>query len=117
NVRVYGIDQWAKLFTDRQLVAATEHVRAFRELVGEVREKELDKGLADSIVTCLALAVSNGLQYQCNTATFLSDHVVAAFIQGQSLGMKMDFVETNPVVSDLVGGFDYALSKTLSGVE
>ncbi len=116
NVRVYGVDQWAKLFTPRQLHSALTHAATLRELADTIKADVPDRALADAVINCLALAVSNGLQYQCNIATYLSDGIVSAFIQGQSLGMKMDFVEANPVMSDLVGGLDYTLHKHLLGL-
>ena len=117
NVRVYGIDQWAKLFTPRQLIAAVEQVQAVRDVARSIVAETHDRELADAVITCLALIVSNSLQYQCSIATYLSDGIKSAFIQGQSLGMKMDFVEANPLIAELVGGFDYSLQKTLTGLE
>ena len=117
NVRVYGIDQWAKLFTPRQLIAAVEQVQAVRDVARSIVAETHDRELADAVITCLALIVSNSLQYQCSIATYLSDGTKSAFIQGQSLGMKMDFVEANPLIAELVGGFDYSLQKTLTGLE
>ena len=116
NVRVYGIDKWHKLYTNRQLVSATKHIQLFRNLSREILKTE-DKGLATAIIKCLSLSISNSFQYQCNIATYLSEHVVSAFIQGQSLGMKMDFVESNPLMPSLVGGYEYSLNKLLSGLE
>ena len=117
NVRVYGIDKWSKLYNNRQLASAIHHVLALRDLAQTINSTEKDKTLAEAVIKCLALVVSNGFQYQCNIATYLSDGICSAFIQGQSLGMKMDFVEANPLVPDLVGGFDYALAKTLSALQ
>ena len=117
NVRVYGIDQWQKLFTPRQLVSTSVQVREFRIIAKKIKKEIKDEILANSIITSLGLIISNSLQYQCNIATYLSDGIVSAFIQGQSLGMKMDFVEANPIMPDLVGGFDYSLNKYLSGID
>jgi len=117
NVRVYGIDQWQKLFTHRQLVATSIQVKEFRLLAKKINDETKDKILAQAVITSLGLIISNSLQYQCNIATYLSDGIVSAFIQGQSLGMKMDFVEANPIMPDLVGGYEYSLNKYLSGID
>lgn len=100
NVRVYGIDRWEKLFTNRQLLSAAHQVLLFREIAKKITANESDPRTSEAVVTCLALAISNSLQYQCSIATYLSDGIVSAFIQGQSLGMKMDFVEANPLQRD-----------------
>jgi putative DNA methylase len=117
NVRVYGIDQWQKLFTKRQLVATVIQVNEFRKIAIQIKKDIKDVKLQEAVITCLGLVISNSLQYQCNIATYLSDGIKSAFIQGQSLGMKMDFVEANPLMPDLAGGFDYSNNKFLSGIE
>jgi len=117
NVRIYGIDEWAKLFTPRQLHSNLTQVNAFREICHEIKTALNDEGLFNAVSSCIALIISNGFQYQCNIATYLSDGIVSAFIQGQSLGMKMDFVEANPLMFDLVGGIDYSIKKQITGLE
>jgi len=117
NVRVYGIDEWHKLFHGRQLVSAlvmTETVRRAAMLIAESNDDVLFR---KAVAECVALSVSNSLQYQCNIATYLTEGIKSAFIQGQSLPMKMDFVEANPLMEDLAGGYLYSLSQHVSALE
>jgi len=116
NVRVYGIDEWRKLFHRRQLLSALVFVDTVRKTAVRIREAVEDSGLATSVINCLALSVSNAFQYQCNIATYLTEGVKSAFIQGQSLPMKMDFIEANPLMEDLAGGYHYSLCQHLSGL-
>ncbi|MDI7259151.1 MAG: DUF1156 domain-containing protein [Thermodesulfobacteriota bacterium] len=117
NVRVYGVDEWCKLFHRRQLLSSlifTETVRRAATVVkGEIR----DDAFASAIIECLALSVSNAFQYQCNIATYLTEGIKSAFIQGQSLPMKMDFIEANPLIDELAGGYPYSLSQHVSGLD
>jgi adenine-specific DNA methylase len=75
--------------------------------------------MADAIIECVALAVSNSLQFQCNITTYPSERAgfISAFIQGQSLPMKMDFVEVNPLVKGLAGGLEFTIDQHLSGLD
>lgn len=116
NVRVYGIDEWQKLFTPRQLLSALTFVQLVREGAQQIKTSVQDSGLASAIVECLALSVSNSLQYQCNIATYLTEGIKSAFIQGQSLPMKLDYIEANPLIQNLAGGYDYSLEQHLSGL-
>lgn len=113
NVRVYGIDKWSKLFHRRQLLSAlifSEEVRlAHKELITQCGPE-----LAAAAGECLALSVSSALQYQCSIATYLTESVKSAFIQGQSLPMKFDFIEANPFIEGLAGGYTYSLQSVAS---
>lgn len=117
NVNVYGIDEWQKLFYRRQLLSALTFTGIIRKTKEEMVKVIDDKEFLCAILDCLALSVSNSFQYQCNIATYLTEGVKSAFIQGQSLPMKMDFIEANPIMEELAGGYDYSLSQHLSGLD
>lgn len=117
NVRVYGIDKWRGLFTDRQLVSALELVSLFHELSKQICSEVEDAHIRQAVTLSIGLSLSNSLQYQCNIATWLSESIKSAFIQGQSLPMKMDFVEANPLIQGLAGGLAYSFAKHRSGIE
>jgi len=117
NVRVYGIDKWSKLFTNRQLLSNIILIEQFRKISILIKEEIRDPKEANEIINCLALAYSNSIQYQCNIATYLTEGVKSAFIQGQSLPMKMDFIEANPLIEDLAGGYEYSFSQHISGLK
>lgn len=117
NVRVYGIDQWHKLFHRRQLLSAIVFTNITREAIDNINKQYSDKELAMAIAQCLSLSVSNAFQYQCNIATYLTEGIKSAFIQGQSLPMKMDFIEANPLMEELAGSYAYSLSQHISGLD
>jgi len=83
----------------------------------KIRHQISDTIFGSAVIECLALSVSNSFQYQCNIATYLTEGIKSAFIQGQSLPMKMDFIEANPLMDELAGGYQYSLSQHLSGLE
>ena len=117
NVRVYGINQWKKIFYRRQLLSTLIFTKSVRIIATEIKRLISDRMFANAIINCLALSVSNSFQYQCNIATYLTEGIKSAFIQGQSLPMKMDFIEANPLMDDLAGSYSYSLSQHLSGLE
>jgi len=116
NVRVYGIDRWSKLFTHRQLLSCLSFTRIIRRFGEQIASRIGNCGLAAALTECLALSVSNSFQYQCSIATYLTEGIKSAFIQGQSLPMKMDFVEANPLMDELAGGYPYSLSQHVSAL-
>ena len=117
NVRVYGIDRWYKLYHRRQLLSALVFTSITRQAAEHIRAQTRDRRFADAVIECVALSVSNAFQYQCNIATYLTEGVKSAFIQGQSLPMKMDFIEANPLMDELAGGYPYSLAQHVSGLE
>jgi putative DNA methylase len=116
NVRVYGINQWDKLFNARQLLSAIIFVSTLRDSAQEILKEYENKDFAVAIIESLSLSISNAFQYQCNIATYLTEGIKSAFIQGQSLPMKMDFIEANPIMDELAGSYDYSLKQHISGL-
>ncbi len=116
SIYLYGIRSWGQLFTDRQALA----ICTYRKYVSEIYKKSLDSSkdsdFARSLVTALALTVSNMTQYISNLSNYVKDGMVSAFIHG-GLGMKFDFAEVNPLAKDFVGTFDYALQNTLEVIK
>lgn len=119
NVKVYGIDRWRKLFLDRQLLSAVAFVRIIHKLDEETKTAIPDVGLQRAVLVSLALAASNTLQYLTSITTRHPERIgfLSAFIQGQSLPMKMDFAEINPLVEGLAGGFQFTLEQHIAGLE
>ena len=115
TVYVYGLDEWWKLFTPRQLVALT----TFSELLVEVRqriladavaagladdEKRLRDGgrgavaYADAIATYLAFAIDRLADRNCTICSWDSSrqHARNVFAR-QAIPMSWDFTENNPI--------------------
>ena len=112
SIHLYGLDHWAKLFTNRQLVALT----TFSSLLTEIRElvkddacraglsedglRLRDGGLgaaayADAMVTYLAFAVDRCADYWSTIATWGGGFVAHTFGR-QAIPMVWDFAEANP---------------------
>lgn len=114
NPGLWNISTYGDLFTPRQALAMSTFVRVVRELQDELKTARLDSTLSDAVCTCLALAVSNLSHYLSSVSIYALDHMISAFIQGSGMAMRPDFAEANPLMSDLVGGFDYSLKQLIS---
>lgn len=123
NVVRYGLDEWADLFTNRQLVALT----TFSDLVGEAREQVLTDALtaglpegerlqaggsgaaayADAIAIYLAFAVSrvtNKNNSICTWDSSMKMQAVRGLFSRQAIPMAWDFAEAN-LFADSSGSF------------
>jgi len=111
----YGFDAFAKLFTQRQLVALT----TFSDLVGEAREQVMrdagagsttvpvafgDRdgrapGYADAVATYLGIAASKSADSNSTICTWMSGikyEVVRTTFSRQALSMNWDYAESSP---------------------
>jgi putative DNA methylase len=114
-VTIYGLDEWWKLFTPRQLVALT----TFSDLLPEVWDMArrdataggfTDDGVrlrdggagatayADAIVTYLAFAVDKMADRNCSICSWDSSRMHARNVFArQAIPMTWDFAENNPL--------------------
>ncbi|WP_254175250.1 DUF1156 domain-containing protein [Planktothrix pseudagardhii] len=116
RVQLYGMEYWGNLFTSRQALALTTLVRLIKE-TGEKLANSEDKGLADAVQTCLALAVDR----QANTLTSLSRwNTAGEKIEGlfarQAIPMVWDIAEAN-LFSGATGGLNGAINWVLDVCE
>jgi putative DNA methylase len=114
--RAFGLDEWWKLFTPRQLVALT----TFSDLLPEVREKSRNDAMAagipadgvrlrdggsgaeayaDAIVTYLAFAVDKCADYWSSIATWAHQGFIRNTFSKQAIPMTWDYAEVNPFSS------------------
>ena len=130
----YGLDEWWKLFTARQLTA----LMAFSDLLSDVWKCVVDDatraGLeddgnrlrdnggkatayADAIVTYLAFAIDKSADYWSTIAVWAQQGFVAHTFGRQAIPMTWDFAESNPFSSStgswmsMVGWIRRALSE------
>ena len=118
----YGLDEWWKLFTPRQLSALT----TFSDLLPEVAEKAkadavaagfADDGVrlrdggtgatayADALVTYLAFAIDKALDFNCSLSGWDSTNLkIRNLFARQAVSMSWDFAECN-IVGERVGSF------------
>ena len=108
-VREYGLDQWGKLFSQRQLVALTTFARLVAEARIAMQATGHDEDYVRAVVTYLGLAMDR-LANQHSTLSRW--HVGGEKLEGvfarQALPMVWDFTEGNPL-SGHTGDFRGAL--------
>ncbi len=114
---VYGLDDWAKLFTPRQLLALT----TFSDLLIDVRtviERDAEaaglpdddrplrdggagtRAYADAVVTYLAFVVDKCADYWSSICTWISPiGAIRNTFARQAIPMTWDYAETNPFSS------------------
>ena len=124
----YGMDEWWKLFTPRQLVALT----TFSDLLVEVKELILadataaglvDDGMrlrdggrgssahADAVVTYLAFAIDKCANLWSSLVTWMNDRgAFREVFARQAIPMAWDFAEASPF-SEKGGSWSLCLSK------
>ena len=117
TVYVYGLDEWWKLFTSRQLIALTTFSDLLSEVRELVREDALSAGIsddatrlrdggsgvtayADAVVTYLAFAVDKCADYWSTLCTWNNSRELIRNTFGrQAIPMTWDFAECNPFSS------------------
>lgn len=127
RVQAYGFEQYADLFTARQLTA----LATFSDLVSEARDKVLEAALsagmpegdrleaggtqavayADAVATYLGFAVSRLADYGSSIATWMPDpknEGIRNTFARQAIPMTWDFAEANPL-SSASGNFWFML--------
>lgn len=131
RVQAYGMNEWADLFTNRQLLALS----TLSDLVMEARERVLRDALgvgmpagdplerggtgaeayADSVATFLGLAVSRYAD-MCNSICSWNqtNENVRALFARQAIPMTWDFVEANPFGQVGISGPIDSVAKALN---
>ena len=116
TVYVYGLDEWWKLFSSRQLVALTTFSdllsEVYERIVGDARFAGLadDAGrlrdgesgataYADAVVTYLAFAVDKCADYWSTICTWATGGFIRGTFGRQAIPMTWDFAECNPFSS------------------
>ena len=114
TVYVYGLDEWHKLFSSRQLIALT----TFSELLSEVRERVLEdsrsaglhdddirlkdggsgaSAYADAVVTYLAFTIDKLADFCSSLCSWNSPNSQIRYVfSRQAIPMTWDFAEVNP---------------------
>ena len=128
TVYVYGLDEWSKLFTTRQLVALTTFSDLLGEVANNVRTDAAAAGIADdqarlrdhgcgatayadAVVTYLAFVIDKCTNLWSNLVTWMNDRgAFREVFSRQGIPMAWDFAEANPF-SGQGGGWDLCLSK------
>ncbi|RLB28252.1 MAG: DUF1156 domain-containing protein [Deltaproteobacteria bacterium] len=114
---LYGIKTWGDLFSPRQKLALHTIGKILNEYRDVLKREGHPEDFVKGVITTLSLAVSNSIHYQTTMSTWLSEGMISAFIAGNAIAMRWDWAEANPLVSEYVGGLDFAFKKSLSALE
>ena len=109
SVNGYGMDQWHKLFTPRQLLAMgtfVKHTRFAKEAMGNC---SYSQQWIEAISAYLACGIDKLADYETTLCMWqLSREAVAHTFTRYALPMTWDFTEVNPI-SGSTGGYDNGL--------
>ena len=99
RVQRYGFDQWAKLFTDRQLVA----ISILTNLIREIRVKfshQDDNYFLFAVVAMLAVSLDRAINYMSTLCIWepAAGEIKQTFLRF-ALPVTWDFAEGNPLVA------------------
>ncbi len=108
RVAAYGIDTWAKMFSDRQLLLQSTFAAEFSELVPEIRGA-LPAERADAVLTLLALMQGKALNYNSKMASWHQvRQVMRSTFEKHVFQWKFAFAEFEGVAL-----LDFALAQLL----
>lgn len=116
NYGSYGAKTWGDLFSPRQKLSLYTLGELVREYEAQLITAGVDKILARDTAATLALGVSNIVHYSTNISTWLAEHMISCFIQGNTIAMRMDWAEANPISTQYVGSIDYSFSQGLQAI-
>lgn len=112
-VTIYGLDEWWKLFTPRQLTALTTFSDVLEEVHSRVTDDAKRAGLtgddtrlrdggvgaiayADAVVTYLAFVIDKCADYWSTISTWAEQGFIRNTFARQAIPMTWDFAECNP---------------------
>jgi adenine-specific DNA methylase len=116
NYGSYGARTWGDLFSPRQKLSLSILGDVIKEYGEHLRKLKKDEELVKSTISLLALGVSNIVHYMTNISTWLSEGMISCFIQGNTIAMRMDWAEANPMVDGYAGGIDFSFTKGVDAV-
>jgi len=111
----YGLDTWARLFTNRQLLALGTLVRAIRDAPAEMGE--YPAAWREALLACLAPSISKLTDRGSSLATWTNDHdKIRNTFARFALPIVWDFAESCPL-ADTTGGFLQAVDWVARYIE
>ena len=110
RVDAFGLDQWNKLFNDRQLLALTTFARLVGKAHTAIRECGMEEEYAKAVATYLGLAVDRLADRSSTLCRWDNGYEkIANTFTRQALPMVWDYCEVNPF-SGATGDFRGALA-------
>lgn len=106
---VYGIDDWAGLFNNRQLYVLATFCSAVRNAHAAMLEEGMNQSRATALATYLACGISRAVDYNSAFATWLpsAEKVTHTFPQ-QAIRMAWHYTEINPL-AEVSGNWEGAV--------
>ena len=99
-ITAFGVNEWGKLFNERQLLALTTFARLVREAHTAMLSESLDAGYAEAIATYLGLAFDRSVDYNATISRWGNDAESSHnALARQALPMVWDYAEVNPIGS------------------
>jgi adenine-specific DNA methylase len=115
NIVLYGMTVWGDLFSPRQKLTLST-LNNLVHKAGQLIRKESEKGLADAVQTCLALAVSRHADINASLGMWHNTRELITHVFGrQALPMVWDYAEANTFSNAsgaFLGGVDW-ISRVL----
>jgi len=108
----YGLTRWGDLFNARQALALATFSRLVNKCYAKILTETQDTDYSKALTTYLALTLDSMAHYLSTSSTWIFDHMISAFIQGQAIAYRWSYAEGNPF-SDQVGTWSYALQQIL----
>ena len=116
SVENYGLDQWSKLFTNRQLLMLGTFVREMRRYA-KTTNGDVPEEWRDAISACLAPSISRLADRGSSLATWTNDpEKIRSTFARFALPMVWDFAESCPL-ADTTGGFIQAVEWVARVIE
>ena len=115
-VREYGLDDWGKLFGERQLLALTTFARLVGEAHLEMLSQGLDSEYATAVATYLGVAVDRQAT-RTSTGSFwdAGGETLQQIFARQALPMVWDYAESAPL-EESSGGFSSNLDTLIDAI-
>jgi adenine-specific DNA methylase len=107
NPPLYGLDEWRKLFNNRQVLALATFMLNIKDVYREILRDTKNSDYARAVTTYLALALDRLADYESTLCVWAGGFVAHTFGRG-ALPMVWDYAEVNPF-SNSTGSWQSAL--------
>jgi putative DNA methylase len=113
--RLYGIETWASMFSERQLLVHGTYVEEFRAIVGEVKE-QLEGERATAVLALLGMTVGKAVNYNAISSSWIvSRQVTRSVFDSHNFAFKWTYAEFEGS-RDLYGWALSQLIRAYSGI-
>lgn len=113
----YGVDEWHKVFTKRQLISIATFAISIRKVHSELLDKNYDFSWAESISALLCCALDRMIDFNSEICTWILgvEAIRNTFVR-YVIPISTDFAEAS-ITNDGRGGFSMCLDKVGQSLE